>query len=217
MTSNEIELANTILQRYSEKIGESLRPDLLRDIPIVISGDENSENFKMWKSVGMANTRQDVKKCCEILATFELLSDEGPSRIPSRRSTFNDYKITKLGITIANTDKGLYSFVGENGKIDFSKLMTMSNSDGQKQGNISNTFVNSPVGQFQQANQTENTEQKIESKEKVSAKVKVETQLSEKNENKSSLYKIFVKWWWAFIIPLLVTIIGIAIQNGWFG
>lgn len=217
MTRNEIKLANTILQKYSERIGESVRPDLLKDIHVVISGDENSENFKMLKSLGMANTRQDIKKCCDILATFELLDDKGPSSNPGRRSTLNDYKITKFGISIANTEKGLFNFLGENGKIDFSKLMTISDSNLQKQGNISNTFVNSPVGQFQQANQTENTKQKLESEEKVTATVTLESEQNGKNNNKSSFYKILIKWWWAFIIPLTVTIIGIAIQNGWFG
>tara|TARA_R110001606_G_scaffold397356_2_gene573626 strand:- start:787 stop:1410 length:624 start_codon:yes stop_codon:yes gene_type:complete len=207
MTTSEIELANTLLQRYSERVGESVRPDLLRNIPIMISGDEKSENVKMWKSVGMANTRQDVKRCCDILTTFDLLTDEGPSRIPSRRSIFNDYKITKLGLTISNMDNGLFNFVGDNGKIDFSQLMTMSNSNEQKQGNISNTFVNSPVGQFQQANQTKNTKQKIESEEEVSAKFTIESKSNEETENKSSFYKILAKWWWAFIIPLIVTLI----------
>lgn len=215
MTSNEIELAEIILQRYSERIGEIVRPDLLRNIPLVISGDANSANYKMWKSVGMANTHEDLKKCCEMLSTFELIADEGPSRIPSKRRKINDYKITKLGLTVANMENGLYNFVSENGKIDFSKLMTMSNTETKKQSSISNTFINSPVGQFQQANQTKSSNQNIKFEKEVNTK-NILNLNEDKVENKSTLYKILEKWWWAFIIPLAVTVIGIGIEKEWF-
>jgi hypothetical protein len=165
----------------------------------------------MWQRAGMLNTFQDVKKCCNILTTFDLLSDEGPSKNPSRHISINDYKITRLGITVANMDGGLYNFINEQGKIDFSQLMAISNIIDQKQKSISNTFINSTIGQFQQANDSKKTKQKI-----VKSSADTEIEFLKNPKLKSNFYKILEKWWWAFIIPLAVALIAIGIEKGWF-
>ena len=214
MTVLEVQTAHRVLDEYNKTIEKSLRPDRL-SLPIV-AGVFDVEEVDMWMEAGMSFTRKRLNDACIFLTTFDLLTDEGPDFPPSKYGDLHRYKITKSGIIVANHPRGLEDLLLDNGNVTFVKLTQLVNHN-QSTNSIANTFINSPVNQFQQAQNTNDTTlsqtNSVDNSTINKEKVILNPDISKK---KKSLKEILIQWWWAFVIPIVIGIIILAIEYRWF-
>jgi hypothetical protein len=214
LTVLEVQTAHRVLAEYNKSIGKSLRPDRL-SLPIV-AGVYDVKEADMWMEAGMSFTRKRLNDACIFLTTFDLLTDEGSDFPPSKYADIHKYKITKNGIVIANHPGGLEDLMLDNGNVIFTKLTHLMNNK-QTSNSISNTFVNSPVNQLQQTQDTSNTNLTQENTTNNSTATKNKTALNFELPKKKKTFKdILIQWWWAFVIPIAIGVIILAIEYHWF-
>ena len=214
MTVLEVQTAHKVLEEYNKNIGKSLRPDRL-SLPIR-AGVFDVEETDMWIKAGMSFTRKRLNDACIFLTTFDLLTDEGLDFPPSKYGDIHTYKITKNGIVIANNPGGLEDLMLENGNVTFVKL-TQTADHKQNTNSISNTFINSPVNQLQQAQNTNDIDlsqtNSVDNSQKVKDKIILNSDFSKKEK---SIKEMLIQWWWAFVIPIAIGVIILAIEYHWF-
>ncbi|MCW3110095.1 MAG: hypothetical protein JWQ09_4601 [Segetibacter sp.] len=212
MTVLEVQTGHRVLDEYNKNIGKSLRPDRL-SLPIR-AGVFDVEEADMWIEAGMSFTRKRLIDACVFLTTFDLLTDEGVDY--SKYGEVHIYKITRTGIIVANNPGGLEDLMLDNGNVIFTKLTQLVNHK-QSSNSISNTFVNSPVNQLQQAQDTSNTNVSQANTVDNSTTTKNKTTLNFEPPKKRKTFKnILIQWWWAFIIPIAIGVIILAIEYHWF-
>ena len=214
MTSLEVQTAHRVLEEYNKNIGRSLRPDRL-SLPIV-AGVFDVKEPDMWMEAGMSFTRKRLIDACIFLTEFNLLTDEGEDFPPSKYADIHKYKITKSGIIVANNPGGLTDLLFENGNLTFTKLTQLMNHK-QTTNSITNNFVNSPVTQLQQAQNTVNTSFSQTNSVDNSTETKNKfTWNPEPTKKGKSFLEIVQQWWWAFVIPIVIGVILLAIEYKWF-
>lgn len=214
MTILEVQTAHRVLTEYNKSIGESIRPDRL-SLPIV-AGVYNVKETDMWMEAGMSFTRKRLNDACIFLTTFELLTDEGLDFPPSKYADMHKYKITRNGIVITNHPGGLEDLILDNGNVIFTKL-TQAMNNKQSSNRISNTLVNSPVNQLQQTQDTSNTNLSQTNTTDNSTTTKNKTTLNFEIPKKTKTFAdILIQWWWAFVIPIVIGVIILAIEYRWF-
>jgi hypothetical protein len=212
MTVLEVQTAHRVLDEYNKNIGKSLRPDML-GLPIR-AGVFDVEEPDMWMEHGMSCTRKRLIDACIFLTTFDLLTKEGVDF--SKYGEINIYKITRNGIIVANNPGGLKDYMLDNRTVIFTKLTQLVNH--KPSSNImSNTFVNSSINQLQQVQDTNNTTLSQANVVDNSTASKNKTTLNLDPLKREKTFKdILIQWWWAFVIPIVIGVIILAIEYHWF-